>query len=81
MKLFFLVGSILFTVLLLIIGFQNYGANMTGFQVFFTPVDISPTLIIFAIAFLGMLAGGFYFGFLTSLLKDNEEESGGSMEV
>lgn len=81
MKAFFLVGSIIFTVLILIIAFQNYNATMNGFQVFFTPIDTNPTITIFGIALLGIFAGGFYFGFLTSFLKsEDEEEPGGTIK-
>lgn len=79
MKAFFLVGSIIFTVLILIIAFQNFSSTIDGFQVFFTPVNTNPTIIIFGIALLGIFAGGFYFGFLTSLLKSEEEEEPGGM--
>ena len=81
MKVFFLVGSIVFTVLILIIGFQNFSAQMTGFQVFFTPVDLNPSLVVFGIAFLGVLAGGFYLGLVNSIMKGDDEESGGSMDL
>lgn len=80
MKTFYLVGSIIFTVLLLIVAFQNLGNSFSGFTVFFAEVDTNGTLVVFGIALLGMFAGGFYFGFLNSLLKSNqedEEEPGG----
>ncbi|MEK7528769.1 MAG: hypothetical protein AAB592_03300 [Patescibacteria group bacterium] len=80
MKLFFLVGSVISTVLILIVGFQNFGSTINDFYIFFVPVDLNPSLIVFGLAFLGMLAGGFYFGFMSSLMKD-EEEPGGSMEA
>lgn len=80
MKAFFLVGSILFTVIILVIAFQNFNTTLNGFQVFFTPIDTNPTLIVFGIFIIGVCAGGFYFGFLTSLLKsEDEEEIGSSM--
>lgn len=82
MKVFFLIGSILFTVIILIVAFQNYGASLGGFTIFFTEVNTSPTVVIFGIALLGILTGGFYFGFLTSLLKGDgdEEEPGGTIK-
>lgn len=82
MKIFYLSGSILFTVLILIIGFQNYGANISGFTVFFTELDLNGTLIVFGVSFLGICAGAFYFGFLTNVLRskqEDEEEPGGTM--
>ena len=80
MKVFFLVGSIIFTVLILIVAFQNFGNSFGGFTVFFTEIDTNGTLVVFGISLLGIFAGGFYFGFLNSLLKssqEDEEEPGG----
>lgn len=80
MKAFFLVGSIIFTVLILIIAFQNFGATLSGFTVFFSEIDTNGTIVVFGIALLGIFAGGFYFGFLNSLLKseqEDEEQPGG----
>lgn len=80
MKVFYLVGSIIFTVLILIIAFQNFGATFSGFTVFFTEIETNGTIIVFGIALLGIFAGGFYFGFLSSLLRseqEDEEEPGG----
>ena len=80
MKAFFLVGSIIFTVLILIIAFQNFGSTFTGFTVFFTEIDTNGTIVVFGIALLGIFAGGFYFGFLNSLLRsgqEDEEQPGG----
>lgn len=74
MKAFFLVGSIIFTVLILIIAFQNFGATFDGFTIFFTEIDTNSTLIIFGIALLGIFTGGFYFGFLSSLLRSSQED-------
>lgn len=80
MRKFFLVGSILFTVIILIVAFQNLANTFSGFTVFFTSIDANGTLVVFGIALLGIFAGGFYFGFLNSLLKgsqEDEEEPGG----
>lgn len=74
MKAFYLIGSIIFTVIILIVAFQNFGASFDGFTVFFSELDTNGTLIVFGIALLGIFAGGFYFGFLNSLLKSGEEE-------
>lgn len=81
MKAFYLIGSVILTVIILIVAFQNFGTQMSGFTVFFTSADsANGTLVIFGIAVLGILAGGFYFGFLSSLLKghqEDEEQPGG----
>lgn len=80
MKVFYLVGSIIFTVFILIIAFQNFGATFSGFTIFFSEIETNGTIIVFGIALLGIFAGGFYFGFLSSLLRsgqEDEEEPGG----
>lgn len=74
MKLFYLVGSVVSTVLILIVAFQNLGATFDGFTVFFTPIELNGTLVVFGISLLGIIAGAFYYGFLTSLLKSSEDE-------
>lgn len=80
MKAFFLVGSVLLTVVILIVGFQNLGINIAGFSVFFTEMDANGTIVVFGVALLGVFAGAFYYGFLNSLLKsDEDEESPGGM--
>ncbi|PIQ77717.1 hypothetical protein COV82_02925 [Candidatus Peregrinibacteria bacterium CG11_big_fil_rev_8_21_14_0_20_46_8] len=81
MKGFYLAGSIIFTVLILIVGFQNFGAIVQGFGVFFTSFNgISGTMVVFGSALLGIFAGGFYFGFLHSLFSKSSEddEEGGA---
>lgn len=74
MKTFYLIGSVLFTVIILIVAFQNFGATFSGFTIFFSEVDWNGTLIVFGIAVLGMCAGGFYYGFLNSLLRSSQED-------
>ena len=75
MKAFYLIGSIIFTVIILIVAFQNFGTTMNGFTIFFTSIDgASGTVVIFGVALLGIFAGGFYFGFLSSLLKGHQED-------
>jgi uncharacterized integral membrane protein len=76
MKIFFLIGSVFFTVLILIIAFQNIQAVCSQVTIFFSPVNTSPTVLFFGVSLLGIFAGGFYFGFITSLMRgvDDEEE-------
>lgn len=74
MKAFFLVGSIIFTVLILIVAFQNFGSTFNGFTVFFSEIDTNGTIVVFGISLLGIFAGGFYFGFLNSLLRSSQED-------
>lgn len=81
MKTIYAVGSAILTVVILIVAFQNFGTDFKGFMVFFTEVDANGTLVVFGVSLLGILAGGFYFGFLNSLFgsgnEDDEESPGG----
>jgi len=75
MKAFYLAGSIIFTVLILIVGFQNFGATVQQFAVFFTAFNgISGTVVIFGASILGIFAGGFYFAFLQSILGNQDSD-------
>lgn len=76
MKMFYLVGAIFFTVLILILAFENIGGACNYLQFFFASIDpqTSPTFLMFGTAFLGAITGALYFGFLTELLKNSDEE-------
>ena len=56
--------------------FQNISASCNLITVFFYEVksSIPPTFLIFGVALLGMLAGGFLFAFLHSLFAGGKEE-------
>ena len=73
MKTFFLTGSIIFTVLILILAFENMGITLSGFMFVFIPMDI-PFLMILGLAFIGIIAGIFYTGLITTLLRSGKEE-------
>lgn len=81
MKTFYLIGSIFFTVLILIIGFQNFASTFSGFTVFFADLEaLNSTLIVFGLSFLGSVTGAFYIGYLMAVLKqrqEDEEQPGG----
>jgi len=73
MKAFFLTGSIVFTVLALILAFENMGATCTGFLLVFLPVESSFMMTI-ALTFVGIVTGLFYAGLISSLLKSGQDE-------
>lgn len=77
MKAFFISGSIIFTVLILILAFENMGAQVNGFQFLFTAFD-SPFFIVLGIAFIGVITGAFYTGLVLRLAKGDDEEAGGN---
>lgn len=78
MKAFYLIGSIVFTVLILILSFENIGSSCTGLNFFFSTVDKSPTLVILGIAVIGIFTGVFYHAFISKILapaEDGEEQT------
>lgn len=74
MKGFFLIGSVIFTVIILIVAFQNIGSSIDFTILFSQAGGANGTIVVFGIALLGIFAGGFYFGFLNSLLKGSQDE-------
>jgi len=76
MKGFFLTGSILFTVLLLIIAFENIGGSCQNFMFLFTSLSsqTSPFFIVVGIGILGGITGIFYTGLILNLLKSGKDE-------
>ncbi len=77
MKGFFLTGSIIFTVLILIIAFENIGAACQGFMFLFTtlPQGTSSFFIVAGLAVLGGITGIFYTGLVLQLLRSaNKDE-------
>lgn len=80
MKGFFITGSIVFTVLILILAFENIGGSCQGFMFLFSslPQGTSPFFIVTGIAILGGITGIFYTGLVTQLLKKEDEESAGN---
>jgi heme/copper-type cytochrome/quinol oxidase subunit 3 len=78
MKAFFLTGSIIFTVLILILAFENMGAQIQGFQFLFTPFG-SAFFIVIGLCTIGVIAGALYTGLILSLAKGGgDEEPGGN---
>lgn len=73
MKVFFLSGSILFTVLILIVAFENIALSVNNFLFIFIPMG-NPFLIVMSTAGIGIFAGIFYAGLVTTLLHNREDE-------
>lgn len=73
MKIFFLTGSILFTVLILIVAFENIALSVNGFLFVFIPVG-NPFFIVMSTAGIGVFAGIFYAGLATTVLRSRDEE-------
>ena len=83
MKGFFLTGSIIFTVLILIVAFENIGGNCQGFMFLFTslPIGTSPFFVVAGIAALGGITGIFYTGLVNQLLRNKDDEESGGNEM
>lgn len=74
MKLFYLTGSVIFTVLILILAFENIAASCTALNFFFYEVDKNPTVVIMGIAVIGVITGAFYHAFISKVLATSPEE-------
>jgi len=73
MKTFFIAGSILFTVLMLILAFENIALQVNNFLFVLIPMG-NPFLMVMSIAGVGVMAGVFYAGLVATLLKNKDEE-------
>jgi hypothetical protein len=73
MRAFFLTGSIIFTVLILIIAFENLGAGLQNFLFLFAGVD-SAFFMVIGLSMLGIFTGIFYTGLVTALLRGGKED-------
>lgn len=75
MKIFYFVGSLLMTVLILVFAFENIQGLCTYIQfLFFDISSFGPTAMLFGTALLGIVTGMFYFGLLHSLLSGKETD-------
>jgi uncharacterized integral membrane protein len=76
MRIFYLVGSLIFTVLILILAFENIQSICTYITIFFTelPTDAPPTFLIFGISVLGVFTGFCYHGLIASFFNSDDEE-------
>lgn len=77
MKAFFLTGSIVFTVLILILAFENMGIQAKGFLFLFMPFD-NPFFLVLGLCLLGIITGALYTGLILSLAKGGDDEAGGN---
>jgi hypothetical protein len=76
MKYFYLIGSVLFTVVILILGFGNIQAQCNFVTFFFSsvPPSIPVPLLIFGLSGLGVITGFFYFGFIHALMQEGSDQ-------
>jgi len=76
LRTFFLSGSIVLTIIVLIVAFQNIQAMCNFVTFFFFSIEskTSPTIMIFVVAILGIITGMMYMGLLMSFLSKEEDD-------
>jgi hypothetical protein len=78
LRTFFLSGSIVLLIIVLIVAFQNIQAQCNFITIFFFSIEsnTSPTIMILVVSLIGIITGGFLMGLIMSFLaKDEEEDS------
>ena len=76
MKTFYIVASVFFTVLILVLSFGNVGAQCSQVVFLFYPVRENITIVTLAIAVIGVVTGAFYhalFRRITDVADEDEE--------
>ena len=74
MKALYLTASIIFTVLILVLAFENIGAQCSNMMFFFYNVRSNPTIVTLGIAILGIITGAFYHAFLGKVFGSSEDD-------
>ncbi|MBU1446121.1 hypothetical protein KKD70_02570 [Patescibacteria group bacterium] len=80
LRAFFLAGSIVLAIVILVVAFQNIQAQCNFVTFFFLSVstNTSPTLMIFGVSIIGIITGMFLMGLIMSFLSndgsDEEDE-------
>jgi uncharacterized integral membrane protein len=74
MKAFYLVGSILFTVLILVMSFGNIGATCSELYFLFFRVNENPTIITMTVAVVGVITGAMYHAFFSRVMATTDDD-------
>ena len=75
MKIFYLAGSIIFTVLILLIAFGNVSAMCNYINFLSIPIkNTSPVLVILTVAIIGMICGAMYHAFIVRVLDSGDDD-------
>lgn len=74
MKVLYLTASIIMTVLILILSFENIGAQCTSLNFFFYSIAQGPTIVILGIAVIGIITGACYHAFISRVLSSTPED-------
>ncbi len=75
LRTFFLTGSIVLLIIILIVAFQNIQAQCNFVTFFFFSIEsnTSPTIMILIVSFIGIITGAFLMGLIMSFLSKEEE--------
>ncbi len=74
MKAFYLTATIICTVLILVLAFENIAAQCAAMFFFFYPVKSNPTIVVLGISILGVVTGMFFHAFLGKMTEKGDEE-------
>ena len=74
MKIFYLAGSIIFTVLILVVAFGNVGAMCSQMNFLAIPIKKSPVLVILTVAVFGIICGAMYHAFMVRVLDSGDDD-------
>lgn len=74
MKAIYLTLSIIFTVIILVLSFENIGAQCSMLKFLFYDVKQNPTFVILSVAVIGIITGALYHAFVSRVLATTEEE-------
>jgi hypothetical protein len=76
LRVFFLSGTIVLSIIILVLAFQNIQAqcNFVSFFFFSIPQTVSPTIMVFMVSLIGILTGIFFMGLLMSFISKDEED-------
>ena len=80
MKAFYLAGSIIFTVIILVIAFGNIHAQCALLTFFFFPVKSNPTIVILGFSVIGIITGLFYHAFISKVFESTDEDEDSDFE-
>jgi uncharacterized integral membrane protein len=73
MKTLYLLGSLIFTALIVLLALQN-GSVQVNLSIFNYSFSSSPLIIIFVIAILGILTGALYHAFICRILQNPDSD-------
>lgn len=76
LRTFFLSGSIVLTIIILIVAFQNIQAQCNFVTFFFFEADsgTAPTFLVFAVSLVGIITGMLYMGLIMSFISKDEDD-------